>query len=131
VYGDGQQTRCFCDVRDVVRALIGLACQAQANGRVFNVGSREEVRILDLARRIRALTGSSSELQLVPFQDAYAPGFEDMQRRVPDLTRIQELLGWEPAHDLNDILRSVIVYERGQIEIGGPSLRVASASNAK
>jgi UDP-glucose 4-epimerase len=131
VYGDGRQSRCFCDVRDVVRALIGLAAQPEANGKVLNVGSREEVTILGLAQRILALTGSSSEVRLVSFQDAYAPGFEDMQRRVPDLTRIHDLLGWQPTHNLDEILRSVIAYERRQRAAGDPSLRAASSSNAK
>lgn len=112
VYGNGAQTRCFCDVRDVVRALIGLAGLSEVRSRVFNIGSTEEVSILQLAERIVKLTGSNSKITLVPFQQAYAPGFEDMLRRVPDISRIRDVLGWEPEHDLEAILNSVIAFER-------------------
>ncbi|MCX6905767.1 MAG: GDP-mannose 4,6-dehydratase [Verrucomicrobia bacterium] len=115
VYGDGQQSRCFGDVRDVVRALIGLAAHEQANGRVYNVGNTEEVTILELAERILRLTGSQSKIRLVPFSEVYSPGFEDMQRRVPDTTRIRQLLNWQPTRDLDHILKSVIEYERQQL----------------
>ncbi len=134
VYGDGSQTRCFCDVRDVVRAVIGLAAHPQAPGRVFNVGSTEEVSIRDLAGRILRLTGSPAGVRLVPFQEAYAPDFEDMQRRVPDIGRIQALLGWAPQRSLDEILRSVIEYERGnsgdkadrRVPPSGPSVETKS-----
>ena len=112
VYGDGRQSRCFCDVRDVVRALIGLAGRAEAAGRVFNVGSTEEISILGLAQRILKLSRSASPIRLVPFQEAYAPGFEDMQRRVPDITRIHELLRWRPRHRLEATLKAVLAHER-------------------
>ena len=112
VYGDGRQSRCFCDVRDVVRALIGLAGRAEAAGRVFNVGSTEEISILGLAQRILKLSRSASPISLVPFQEAYAPGFEDMQRRVPDITRIHELLRWRPRHRLEATLKAVLAHER-------------------
>lgn len=120
VYGSGTQSRCFCDVRDVVPALIGLAAHAQAGGRVYNVGSTDEISILELAERILKLTGSSSRIVLVPFQEAYAPGFEDMQRRVPDISRIRDLLGWQPEHKLDAILKAIIDYERPRLP-GGPS----------
>ena len=112
VYGDGTQTRCFCHVGDVVQALIGLAAQQLDAERVFNVGSTEEISIMDLAGRILKLTDSRSPIRLIPFGEAYAPGFEDMQRRVPDISRIQKLIGWRPTRSLDDILRSVIEYER-------------------
>lgn len=112
VYGDGQQSRCFCDVGDVVAALIGLAAARPAGGLVVNVGSREEVSILELAGRVLRLTGSASRTQLVPFDEAYAPGFEDLGRRVPDTTRIEQLLGWRPTRKLDESLLSVIDYER-------------------
>ncbi len=112
VYGDGRQTRCFCDVRDALEALIGLAASDQASGQVFNVGSCEEVAILDLARRIQALTGSRSGIRHIPYAEAYGPGFEDMQRRVPDLARIEKLLGWKPTRRLDEILGAVIEHER-------------------
>jgi UDP-glucose 4-epimerase len=115
VYGDGTQSRCFCDVRDVVRGLIGLAGARQTNGRIYNVGSREEVSIRDLAQRILRLTGSTSKIHYVPFHEVYAPGFEDMQRRVPDISRVQSLLGWQPTRNLDEVLASVIEFERQRL----------------
>jgi len=112
VYADGSQTRCFCDVLDVVRALIGLASHQEAPGRVFNVGNTEEISILELARRIIKLTGSASTVRFIAFSEAYAPGFEDMQRRVPDISRIRELLGWRPTRSLDETLQAIINYER-------------------
>ncbi len=107
VYGDGTQSRCFCDVRDVVQALIGLTQHTDAAGRVYNVGSTEEITIRALAQRIIALTESDSSIISVPYSEAYAPGFEDMQRRVPDTSRIQALIGWQPRYTLDAILRSL------------------------
>jgi len=112
VYGDGQQTRCFCHVNDVVRAIIGLVDEADATGEVFNVGGTEEVTIEALALRTVALTRSSSEIVFIPYDQAYEVGFEDMRRRVPDITKIRELIGWEPSVDLDGILASVVAYER-------------------
>jgi len=112
VYGDGQQTRSFCHVGDVVRAIIGLVDEPDATGDVFNVGSTEEVTIEALARRTVALARSSSEIVFVPYDEAYEVGFEDMRRRVPDITKIRSLIGWEPRVDLDGILDSVIAYER-------------------
>ncbi len=107
VYGDGMQTRCFCHVRDVVRAIIALAEEPTAIGRVFNVGSTDPISILDLARRVIALTHSSSDIVFVPYDQAYAEGFEDMARRVPDTTRIQQAVGWKPEFSLDDIILDV------------------------
>ena len=118
VYGDGHQSRCFCDVRDVIGALAGLAAEDRAAGGVYNVGSTEEVSILELAERILKLTGSQSSIQLVPFSEAYAPGLEDMQRRVPDINRIRELIGWTPTRDLNTILEAIIAHERTELKRG-------------
>jgi UDP-glucose 4-epimerase len=112
VYGDGSQRRCFCDVRDIVQALIGLAEHPDAPGQVYNIGNREEVTILELAERVKALTGSDSPIVKVPYSEAYAPGFEDMQRRVPDTARIQALLGWRPSRSLDNILEAVVEYEQ-------------------
>ncbi len=112
VYGDGQQTRSFCHVGDVVRAIIGLVDEPDATGDVFNSGSTEEVCIEALARRTVALARSSSEIVFVPYDEAYEVGFEDMRRRVPDITKIRSLIGWEPRVDLDGILDSVIAYER-------------------
>jgi UDP-glucose 4-epimerase len=107
VYGDGTQTRCFCHVRDVVRAIIALVDAPSAVGQVFNVGGREEISILALARRVIELTGSQSEIVFVPYQEAYGVGFEDMARRVPDTTRIQRVVGWTPQYSLDDAILDI------------------------
>lgn len=107
VYGSGMQTRCFCHVSDVVVALDLLVNSQAAEGQVFNVGSREEVSILSLAQRILEITGSSSEIALIPYDEAYETGFEDMQRRRPDTTRVRELIGWQPSKVLDDIIVDV------------------------
>ncbi len=112
VYGDGQQTRCFCYVGDTVRALIALLDHPDAIGRIFNVGNPQEVSILELAQRVVHLANSSSPIVLVPYEHAYEAGFEDMRRRVPDISRLTALTGFRPTLDLDDIIRSVIAYER-------------------
>jgi UDP-glucose 4-epimerase len=112
VYGDGSQSRCFCDVRDVVRAIIGLAEHPEAAGRVYNIGSTEEVQIRELAEQVKIIAGSTSPLVYVPYSEAYAPGFEDLQRRVPDISRLRALLGWQPERSLADILCAVVAEER-------------------
>jgi UDP-glucose 4-epimerase len=115
VYGDGTQRRCFCDVADAVRAIVGLAKHPDAPGKVYNVGSTEEVSIRELAERIKIMTGSSSEIVLVPYSRAYGdPGYEDMERRKPDTRRVNALLGWRPENALEDILERVISYVREQ-----------------
>jgi len=115
VYGDGKQRRCFCDVRDVVTAILGLAGHPDAPGRVYNIGGTEEVSIQELAERVVEMTESNSQITKVPYSEAYAPGFEDMERRVPDTGRVHELLGWKPKRGLREILSDVISYERGRI----------------
>jgi UDP-glucose 4-epimerase len=112
VYGDGQQSRCFADVRDVVDAIARLATCPQAVGQVFNIGATQEITILELAQRVIALTGSHSEIKFVPYSEAYAPGFDDMRRRVPSLEKIEQLIGYRPQNSLDDTLLRVIVYER-------------------
>jgi nucleoside-diphosphate-sugar epimerase len=112
VYGDGSQTRCFTHVHDTVRALIGLMDTDMTVGEVYNVGSLEEVAILELARRVRSLTGSTSDLVFVPFGVAYEENFEDMPRRVPSIEKIERVIGWRPEFDLDCILESVIEYTR-------------------
>lgn len=118
VFGDGQQTRCFCDVADVTKALIGLAAHPGAVGGVFNVGSTEEIGILELARRVLRLAGSpdggsaDGRIAFVPYDEAYEAGFEDMRRRVPDISRVRGLIGWEPAVPLDETLRRVIAFHR-------------------
>jgi UDP-glucose 4-epimerase len=114
VYGDGTQRRCFCHVKDVVSALTDLMDRDDAHGEVFNVGSTEEVAIIDLARRVREATGSDSEIVLVPYDEAYEEGFEDMPRRLPDTGKLRRLLGWHPTHRLSRILDDVVEYERAR-----------------
>jgi UDP-glucose 4-epimerase len=108
VYGDGAQTRCFCHVADVVRALERLLHEPTAWGNVFNVGSMREVTILELAQLVLSLTGSDSEISLVPYDEAYGAGFEDMYRRVPDIAKVSKLIGWTPTRSLEDIIRDVV-----------------------
>jgi UDP-glucose 4-epimerase len=112
VYGDGQQSRCFGDVADVVGAVIKLADLPESVGQVFNIGATEEITIVDLATKIKELTNSSSEIQYIPYDEAYAPGFEDMQRRVPSIAKIAALIGYKPKYSLEDTLSRVIEYER-------------------
>jgi len=114
VYGDGKQSRCFGYVGDVVGALIGLMDKDDAVGQVFNIGSNQEITILDLARRVKELTQSTSEIVFVPYDEAYEEGFEDMPRRVPDISKVGELVGFSPKMDLNGILKSVIDYQSGR-----------------
>lgn len=115
VYGDGQQTRCFCNVRDVVAALMGLIECPSAVGEVFNVGSTDEVSIVALARHILALTDRPPEnIIFVPYAQAYEPGFEDMQRRVPDISKIRRTIGWVPTVSLDETLRQVIQNHRAR-----------------
>jgi UDP-glucose 4-epimerase len=114
VYDDGQQSRCFCNVKDVVRGVLGLAESLPAEGQVFNIGSGEEVTILDLARRVKARTNSKSEIVLVPYEQAYEAGFEDMRRRVPDTTKINRLIGWKPTIPLDETLDQIITYYRAE-----------------
>jgi UDP-glucose 4-epimerase len=115
VHGDGSQTRCFTYISDAIAAVIALAEHPETNGEVYNVGSVEEVSILSLARKIRALTGSESKIVFVPYDQAYEQGFEDMMRRVPDLTKIQELIGYAPTTSLDEILLNTIRYHAQQL----------------
>lgn len=107
VHGDGGQSRCFCHVEDVVRGLIGLLDEPRAEGDVFNLGSTEEITILELAERVIELTGSSSEVKLIPYEVAWEEGFEDMRRRVPDISRVRGLTGWEPRMSLAQTIADV------------------------
>jgi UDP-glucose 4-epimerase len=111
VYGDGQQSRCFADVSDVTEAVFKLALHPDAVGQVYNIGATQEITIQGLAERIIELTNSKSEIIFVPYDEAYAPGFEDMRRRVPSLERIHNLIGYSPKYTLDDTLRRVIDFE--------------------
>lgn len=108
IHGPGTQSRCFVDVADVVQALLALMDHPEAVGEVYNVGSTEEVTIDDLAARVKRLSGSSSEIVHVPYEQAYGEGFEDMPRRVPDLTKIGNLIGYRPSRSLDQIIERVI-----------------------
>ncbi len=114
VYGDGKQSRCFGYVGDIVGALIGLMEKDDAVGQVFNIGSNQEITILDLAHRVKELTQSSSEIVFVPYDEAYEEGFEDMPRRVPDISKVGDLVGFRPQMNLDGILKSVIDYQSGR-----------------
>jgi UDP-glucose 4-epimerase len=107
IYGDGTQTRAFCHVSDTVRALVGLAADERAVGQVFNVGSDAEVTINGLAERVRRLVNPEAAIVHVPYDEAYAPGFRDMLRRVPDITKLRQFLGFEPSMTIDAIIESV------------------------
>ena len=117
VFGDGGQRRCFCHVRDAVRALISLLDHPGSRGKVFNVGSQEEITINDLAALVLQMTGSSSKVTHVPYEEAYEEGFEDMLRRLPDISRIGELTGWQPTSSLEEIITDVIAYEKERLPV--------------
>jgi len=116
VYGDGQQSRCFCDVRDVTEAICKLAVLSLDDERVFNIGGTTEITILDLAKLVKEITNSESEIVFVPYSEAYAPGFEDMSRRVPDITRIHRMIGWLPTIEVNQTI-SDVTYQHKNVVI--------------
>lgn len=121
VYGDGEQRRCFCHVLDTIQALEKMADQESAYGQVFNVGSQEEVTIHELAQRVIARTESDSEITFVPYDEAYEEGFEDMDRRIPDLTRIDAQIGWRPSRTLDEIIDDVIEFTRSPTPLPTPA----------
>jgi len=112
VYGSGSQSRCFLHVKDVIKALVGLSVHPEASGKVFNIGSQEEITIKALAKRIIDIARSSSKMTFIPYEKAYEEGFEDMQRRVPDITKIHSYTGFKPTSSLEDIIKDVIQYYR-------------------
>jgi UDP-glucose 4-epimerase len=107
VFGDGTQSRCFCHVSDVVRALADLMERGEFYGEVFNIGATSEITIADLAGKVRDLVGSGGPITYVPYAEAYEEGFEDMQRRIPDISKIGRAIGWEPVKTLDDIILDV------------------------
>jgi len=117
VFGAGDQRRCFCHVQDAVRALISLLDHPGSVGRAFNVGSQEEITINDLATLVIRMTGSSSKVTRVPYEVAYEEGFEDMLRRLPDISRIGELTGWQPTRSLEEVITDVIAYEKERLSV--------------
>jgi UDP-glucose 4-epimerase len=114
VYGDGTQSRCFAYVGDVVQAITKVMDHPDAVGQVFNIGSNEEVTMAELARRVQALTHSRSEITYVPYDQAYEPGFEDMPRRIPDISKVAALVGYRPTYTLDQIVKTVIDYYMDQ-----------------
>jgi UDP-glucose 4-epimerase len=117
VHGDGRQSRCFCHVRDVVDALADLMERDDVYGEIFNIGSTEEVSIMSLAEQVRSRTGSDSEIVTIPYDEAYEEGFEDMQRRVPDVSKISERIGWQPTRDLTLILDDIVEHQRAGLTV--------------
>ncbi|NLG13048.1 MAG: NAD-dependent epimerase/dehydratase family protein [Lentisphaerae bacterium] len=117
VYGDGTQTRCFAHVSDIVGALVKLMNCKEARGQVVNIGNSEEVTILQLAQRVKSVTGSSSDIQLIPYSEAYGDGFEDMVRRVPALNKAEKLIGYKPTKTLDDVLKDVVHFERKKLNL--------------
>jgi UDP-glucose 4-epimerase len=117
VFGDGSQSRCFTHVSDAVGALVALADSSATNGEVYNIGSTEEISILDLAHKIKKMTGSDSRIVLVPYEKAYKDGFEDMMRRVPNLSKIERAIGYRPSMDLDEILVGTIQYHLEETEL--------------
>lgn len=119
VYGDGRQSRCFTYVDDTVEYLVRLSRLPEAEGQIFNVGNNREIEILDLAEKIRKMAGSPSEIRFVPYDEAFAKGFEDMHRRIPDISKVCKSTGYKPQYDLDTTLELVIAYVK---EVGPESL---------
>ncbi|HSF61768.1 MAG TPA: NAD-dependent epimerase/dehydratase family protein [Gaiellaceae bacterium] len=115
IHGTGEQTRCFCHVHDTIGALAGLMARG-ASGEIYNVGSEQRISIGDLAHRVLELTGSSSELVHVEYEDVYGIGIEDMLHRSPSIEKVGKAIGWRPRHTLEDILVDVLAFERGKVE---------------
>ena len=110
VYGSGNQIRCFCHVDDAVRALLLVMDSDKAVGEVFNVGNNQQISIMELAKKVIELTGSSSSIEKVAYENAYPEGFEDMQRRVPDISKIKQVLGWTPEINLDQIIKDIAAF---------------------
>jgi len=111
VYGSGDQIRCFCHVYDVIQGLTQVIDSDKAIGQVFNIGNNQQISIIDLAKKVIEITGSSSEIWKIPYSEAYPNGFEDMQRRVPDISKIKRILGWAPQIGLDQIIKDVIKFQ--------------------
>ncbi len=123
IYGDGQQTRCFANVHDVVDAIARLGASDNVAGEVFNIGSSEEVTIEELARRVLARTGSNSEIRFVPYEEAYEAGFEDMRRRVPDTRKIEAAVGWKATTTLDETIDQIIAHFQAEDQRARVSVR--------
>jgi UDP-glucose 4-epimerase len=110
VYGSGEQIRCFCHVDDAVDALLIVMASEKAIGQVFNVGNNQQISIEGLAQKIKEITGSKSKIIKVPYSQAYPEGFEDMQRRVPDISKIKNVLGWSPQKGLDQVIKDIVAF---------------------
>ncbi|HNX00093.1 MAG TPA: GDP-mannose 4,6-dehydratase [Candidatus Cloacimonadota bacterium] len=108
IYGDGKQSRCFADVADVVDAFLKLMKDPKCEGEIFNVGNNEEISIADLAEKIKKMTSSKSKIEFMSYEDAFEEGFEDMMRRMPDLTKIEKFIGYKPKYNLDTIIKRII-----------------------
>jgi UDP-glucose 4-epimerase len=117
VFGNGTQTRCFAHVHDTVQAMLSLFDNDDAVGGVFNIGSSDEIAIIELARRVIERTGSRSKIQLVPYDEAYDEGFEELGRRQPDTTALRELTGWAPSRTVDDAIDDVILHEQARLAV--------------
>ncbi len=115
VYGSGEQSRCFLYVSDAVKGLIQLMEHPQAVGGVFNLGSQEEISIKDLARKVIEIVGSNSEIKYVPYEEAYEEGFEDMERRIPDISRVRSLIGFQPTVNLEEVIKIMVEEKRKEL----------------
>ena len=111
VYGSGEQIRCFCHVSDAVRGLLLVMDSEQAVGQVFNIGNSEQISIMALAQKVIAVTGSKSKIEKIAYEQAYPQGFEDMQRRVPDISKIGKILGWQPQINLEQIIKDIAAHK--------------------
>jgi UDP-glucose 4-epimerase len=114
VFGDGEQSRCFCHVADVVQCITRLLTSTQTIGQIYNVGSNQEISVAALAKRVIELTNSTSTIQLVPYEEAYPVGFEDMRRRIPDIRKIQTTIGFTPRYNLDKTILSIVGYQQQQ-----------------
>jgi UDP-glucose 4-epimerase len=129
IHGDGSQTRCFCHVADSIRALTGLMEKDSLSGEIFNIGSKQRIRIIDLAERVRQLANSSSELTFIPYDEVFGQGIEDMLHRSPSIEKIERTIGWRPKRDLDEILRDVIAHaQMAPPEFEQPSPPAAAGS---
>ena len=108
IYGTGKQSRCFCNVKDTIEALVALINNDDCFGQIFNIGSSNEITIEGLAEKIIELTGSNSKITYIPYEEAYSEGFEDMMRRVPDCSKIEQYIGWKPKINLDETIEQVI-----------------------
>jgi UDP-glucose 4-epimerase len=110
VYGSGDQIRCFCHVADAVKGILLIIDSDKAVGQVFNVGNNSQISIMELAKKVIEITGSKSSIVKIAYENAYPEGFEDMQRRVPDISKIKQVLGWEPKINLEQIIKDIAAF---------------------